>query len=142
MEASRRSLLKFLGMAPVAAPMMAKEVAESAASDLIGLSASHYSGTMGPQLSPTSGDTPWKNKVLRFLSSGRIPEWYEEILADRHRQVQALDPDIASKRSWSLNVKISTQRLRNIDRARQAFKNQPKNSLRIRDFEEQWGLWL
>lgn len=141
---SRRSFLRVLGLTPVAAPLAAKAAADKAASDLIGL------GSM-PSPSPgygISGGSPvqtvqdWKTKVLRFLSSATLPDWVEEELRYRNRFVGYIDPDIACKRSWSLNVKIATQRDRNIERSRLEVREGPRRGLRSREFEEKYGVWI
>lgn len=142
---SRRTFLQILGVAPAAVPLAAKSAADKAIGDLVGISA-HSPGM--PPMAMVSG-TPqdvgvgtWKQKVLRFLAENTLPEWFEEEARQRNRVVSYLDPDIAAKRSWSMAVKIVTQRERNIERAKQDAMDAPRRGLRSREFEEKFGVWI
>ena len=84
----------------------------------------------------------WKKKVLRFLANNALPDWLDDELRERNRYVGYLDPDIAAKRSWSMAVKIATQRERNIARAKTDALNGPRRALRHREFEETYGVWI
>lgn len=144
MNASRRSILKLLGVAPAAAPLAAKAAADKAIGDMAGIgllpNAPPYVGISGsPQ--PLGADD-WKKKVLRFLMNPTLPSWFEDDVRHRNWQVGYLDPDIASKRSWSMNVKIATQRQRNIERAKREALDGPRRGVRQREFEEKYGIWL
>lgn len=142
----RRSFLRILGMAP-AAPFAVKAAADKAAAELIGISAVPTGTPPGAYLGGAIGNSPdntgaWKAKVLRFISGKKLPDWFEDEVRNRNRVVSYIDPDIACKRSWSLNVKIATQRERNIERAKLEAIEGPSRSLRSREFEEQFGVWI
>lgn len=124
---NRRSVLKYMMAAP-AAPAMAK-IAESltitqAVSPQVGaLKFNPPSGTQGAQASvlPPSY-TPWEEQRRRaynwFIANGKkLPDHVERTIRRDTQHVSMLDPDIASKRSWSLNVKVATQRQRNYEKA-------------------------
>ena len=140
---SRRSVLQLIGLSPVAAPLAAKAARDKAIGELSGITNMPYGAPMpGIGASPSLGQDDWKKKVLRFLAEKAIPEWLDEELRERHKQVGFLDPDIACKRSWSMNVKIATQRERNIEAARRNVLEGTKRGLRTREFEEKWGVWI
>lgn len=149
---TRRSILKLFGAAPVAAPLVAKAAAEQAG--LIGLK--EMGGLLvgqadQPQTPPTgwtspagaTGDmVPLATKIARFLRLRYLPSWYDDEIRKRCHFVSFLDPDLASKRSWSLNVKIAAQRERNIQRSRDSiFENVTRSKLQ-QEFEQEYGVWL
>lgn len=144
MKVGRRRFLSFLG----AAPLAAKVAAEGAASQLIGLQG--MSIPSAPVMASISGGMPqtidsggtYKAKVLRFLAQNSLPDWLEADIRKRNFNVGYLDPDIVSKKSWSLNVKIATQRQRNIERARKDIWDGPRRSLHSRELEEKFGIWI
>lgn len=130
-------------MTPAIAPLAAKAAADKAIGDLAGISP--LPNGLPPTFGIGGGDVSqnsWKTKVARFLAEKAIPDWFEDELRERHRYVGYLDPDIASKRSWSMAVKIATQRERNIERGRREVIEGPKRSMRSREFEEKWGVWI
>lgn len=138
-------MLQLLGLSPLAAPLAAKAATDKAIGELSGIQPIGYASAL-PSLSggePTaSSSDSWKKKVLRFIANRALPDWLDEELRERNRVVGYLDPDIACKRSWSMNVKITTQRERNIQRARHDAMEGPKRGLRQREFEERYGVWL
>jgi hypothetical protein len=144
---TRRSFLQILGLAPIAAPLAVKSATEKAVADLAGISLTQTqygqpsTGTIGGVPIETNNAT-WKMKVLRFLASKNLPDWVEEEIRNRNRFVGYIDHDIAAKRSWSLAVKILTQRERNIERARNELRESPRRGLRLREFEETYGVWI
>ena len=145
MKLARRRFLSFMG----AAPLAAKAAAESATAQLIGLQnmpmvgpqvMASISGGMPEALNSTSAS--WKSKVMRFLAQNALPDWLEADIRRRNQSVGYIDPDIACKKSWSLNVKIATQRERNIQRARADMFEGPRRGMKAREFEEQFGVWI
>ncbi len=54
--------------------------------------------------------------AAEYIKMFGLPEVIDFELRDRSRCINSLDPDIACKRSWSMSVKIMTQRQRNYDR--------------------------
>lgn len=140
---SRRSFLKLIRFAP-AAPLAAKAAAEKAAADLAGVSLAggFPAPMMGALSGPPTSEGDWKAKVVRFLAQRTLPSWVDEHLQITHRHVGALDPDIASKKSWSFQVKVATQRQRNIERAKIDLLEGPRRGLRSREFEQTFGVWI
>lgn len=142
---TRRSFLQIMGLSGAAAPLAAKAASDKAIAEMAGVFPLGPGTPIGVGMSmpPTAvGGNDWKAKVLRFIARNTLPDWLEEELRWRHRTVGYLDPDIAAKRSWSMNVKIITQRERNIARAKQEALEGPRRSLRNREFEDQYGIWL
>lgn len=114
----RRRFLKLMGVTSAAAPMAAKAAAEKEAMTLAGI---------GVGDSPISGDPNgmpgigWHDEANYVRAASHIqmfglPEHVVEATRERARYVSWLDPDIACKRSWSLSVKVMTQRERNYER--------------------------
>lgn len=58
-----------------------------------------------------------QTKIEDYFRFFGIPDWLKQVHRQQSSYVMALDPDIACKRSWSMSVKIMTQRQRNYDRA-------------------------
>lgn len=143
---ARRSFLRLFGSGAVAAPLAAKAAADKAVADLAGVSllpnASLAYPSVGGGPPTTSGQDDWKRKALRFLSRPDLPDWYEEVLRERALQVTSIDPDIACKRSWSMSVKIMTQRQRNLERMRKEAIAGPRRSMRLHEFQCDTGIWL
>ena len=143
MKVERRRFLSFLG----AAPLAAKAAADGMAGKLIGLSdvpmfGPPLSGISIPPSASGGSTESWKAKVLKFVAQGKIPEWLEGDIRKRNHQVTYIDPDIACKKSWSLSVKIATQRQRNIDKALTDVFAQPVRQMRAQEFGEQFGMWI
>lgn len=127
--ASRRRMLSFLGAAPLAARAAAQAtIARLAGVGTDGLgNASHNLLPSGGPDQPAAGSmgvsqqyVPYENRVIAASNLMRvtgIPEVIDVKLRDDARYVTFLDPDIASKWSWSMNVKIAAQRQRNYERA-------------------------
>ena len=120
----RRRFLHMLGATPLAAKMAADaEVAKLSGIDQRGLSGDFSGGASNNE--PPSGagfgeQTPYRERVIKAKNWLRITGMPEVLLAEireQNRYVSTLDPDIAAKRSWSMAVKVLTQRERNIARA-------------------------
>lgn len=124
MKANRRGFLGLLGVGVVSAPLAAKAAAEAEISNLTGLR-----GTQALAVG-ISGSTPISSGIGvgsgcvseytladNYLNLwGKLPSFVEDSLKERSKTVFHLDPDIACKKSWSLNVKIQEQRQRNFQR--------------------------
>jgi len=119
LKASRRRFLSVLG----ASPLAVKAAADEATAKLLHIDTSGLGSRPGLPYDygrtaanvPTNADNPYA-AAARFIRQFGIPEWFDKELRDRAAQVYTLDPDIACKRSWSLAVKIATQRERNYRR--------------------------
>ena len=135
-----------LRLAP-AAPLAAKAMADKAVADMAGVSllggnpgAPSASGMIAYDQAVQAD--AWKAKVLRFLANGKLPDWVDDHIRKNNQHVGFLDPDIASKRSWSFNVKVAAQRERNIERQRQNIVDGPKRQLLSQEFQQTWGVWI
>ena len=144
---TRRNALKLFGMAPLGAKKASQAIVEKLAGDatmqqLAGISAmpSGAQDTCNP--SPVSG-RDWKDKLKAwFRLKQPIPSWHEDEIRRQHQFVVALDVDIAAKKSWSMSVKIITQRERNVQRT---LKNLERNIWlddQKQEFYERYGIWL
>lgn len=117
----RRSFLKAFGVTPLAA----KAAAEKTMADLT------MRSWMNPALAQGRlygrGDTPAsasgeaginlpiaRAKYLQLM--GTLPDHIDQMYREQAKHVIALDPDLASKRSWSFCVKVQEQRQRNYER--------------------------
>lgn len=132
----RRGFLKLLP----AAPLAAKAAADAATQTLAGVSGNGFGNTLpytlgsrgvpsltesgglsGPANGPVSG-RPYipgidAIKASKYISAFGVPEWLEDELRSSLNHVYVFDVDIASKRSWSVAVKVATQRERNYQKA-------------------------
>lgn len=109
----RRSFLKVMGIGTAAAPLAAKAAAEQEIANLTQLRG-QYTAALAPGTSvavQSMSDGP--AGLLPYVRQFGFPAHIDQFMRDQSRQVFALDPDIACKKSWSLNVKIQTQRERN-----------------------------
>lgn len=116
----RRSFLRLLGVAPVAAPVAAKAAAGElmAASSVTGIgvlpsmtaASADYFGS-----SPAETGDYEKNemKALKAIIKGAWPVHVEDRIRRNAQDVRCLDPDLASNRSMSLSTKVRLQRERN-----------------------------
>ena len=125
MQASRRSFFALMGITQIAAKATVDaEIAKGAGMiNWNGLG----NGSLGlPYGSPgepgqTADGTyvPYEKRLVGaadYIKMFGIPEIMEYELRDRSRSVNYLDPDIACKTSWSMSVKLMTQRQRNYER--------------------------
>lgn len=139
---NRRSFLRILS----ASPLAIKASADKAISDLAGISNANSMAPMTPMASygatAAGENSSWKRKVLSFVAKNTLPEWFDDELRRRYQTVTYLDPDIAAKRTWSMCVKIATQRERNIERGRREAVEGPMRQLRHSEFSEQFGVYL
>lgn len=116
---ARRRFLRLLGLGTASAPLAAKSV-EAEMMSLTSLRG-HGVSPLAPGVvgfgAPSSMDEDGVNPQLRMADYlelwGKLPRHVERQVRENANYVQALDPDLAAKRSWSLSVKIADQRQRN-----------------------------
>lgn len=108
----------------MAAPLAAKAAADGEIAKLTGVvldgaaaPSANYAASLGVPIS--NGADDWakaKMAASNYTKLVGIPDFVKEQLRRQAQWVDRLDPDIASKRSWSMAVKIMTQRQRNFER--------------------------
>lgn len=123
MKASRRTFFAFMGTAPIAAKAAADEAIAKAAGAFTANGLGNASMGLpygGPMpMADTGLNVPYEKRLMGaadYINMFGIPEVMEYELRDRARAVNSLDPDIACKTSWSMSVKLMTQRQRNYER--------------------------
>lgn len=116
MNVGRRSLLKMLGMAPMAAPLAAKVATDSQIAKLAGVALEGTPAAQGPYVFSANEYAERQITASNYAKLMGIPDFVKEALRRETQHVYALDPDLAAKRSWSMSVKIATQRERNYNR--------------------------
>lgn len=126
MKANRRSFLGLLGVGAASAPLAAKAVADQQIASLSGIQTSGLfagyagldcgapaeQGSLGPYI-------PYEKRVIGaadYVKMFGLPKVVEEQLRKHAKYVHGLDIDIATKKSWSMSVKIMTQQQRNYER--------------------------
>jgi len=120
----RRTFLSLLGAAPIAGKAAADaEIAKATGiwtADGLGNASMGLIGGIEVAPPSTVGENIAYEKRLTgaadYIKAFGLPEVVRFELQDRAKYVSALDPDIACKRSWSMAVKIMTQRERNFER--------------------------
>lgn len=144
---NRRGALKLFGMAPVMTKKLAGKLASDAATgQLSGISAVHH----GPphHVPPSegvaiSGSSDWRVKLKQWLKLKEpVPPWWEDSIRHRCQYVHSLDVDIANKKSWSMAVKVVTQRERNVQRELKALERNMWLDDQRDEFYQKWGIWL
>lgn len=128
-SATRRTFFGFLGAAPIAAKAAADaEIAKGMNLTLTGLGdASLRLHGGSPLVDQPSQEAciPYEKRLIGaadYVKAFGIPASVDSRMRDDARYVHCLDPDIACKTSWSMSVKIMTQRQRNYDRAVERIK--------------------
>lgn len=138
---NRRSMLQLLGLSP-AAPALAKKVlADAGIAELAGVNAAMLETIPSAGFSGGSGSA---RHVVAALLANRalVPSWFDDVVRERRGVVFALDPDIANKRSWSMAVKIATQRQRNIERAHKLLLTDRMREFAVQEFASKTGIYI
>jgi hypothetical protein len=125
LKATRRRFFGLIGVTPLAA----KAAADAQIARLSGMPSGTHTG-LGAQgvsvdygygnPSTVPGDgMSWSQRVagcVRHIEMFGLPRHVQFRLREQSKYVGWLDPDIACKRSWSMSVKLMTQRQRNYER--------------------------
>lgn len=135
-----------MGATPIAAKAaIDAEIAKNAGMSSInglGCTALDLGGAM-----PSDGSVPYEKRLIgaaEYVRMFGIPEVTEFELRDQARYTSTLDPDIACKMSWSMSIKLMTQRQRNYQRAlerieRSGWHQQKRSALKkFLGFEWPW----
>jgi hypothetical protein len=110
---SRRSFAKLLGITPIAAKHAAdKELAKLAGINMEGASSP---ATLGGIPAVEAGDAFLNRQMaaVQYMKQFGLPDFLDKSIRRSSKYVGQLDPDIVAKKSWSMSVKILTQRQRN-----------------------------
>lgn len=128
MNLSRRKALGLLGAIPVVGPAMAAKLQNEANagkfSNLAGAAGTPALGGYHNSTKQASPDIMGQGGSISRKVAINLPWFREELetlMAENHRYVNHLDPDLAVLRSISLSAKIVYQRKRNIARAMQNY---------------------
>lgn len=118
MRPNRRRFLSLLGIGAASAPLAAKAVAEAEVSSLIGSyrTGLAVAGGIAPSIGYPSSEGPSSVPVYNYVKAFGVPDFVEELVRQRSKNIYAFDPDIAIKKSWSMAAKIHEQRQRNYKR--------------------------
>lgn len=130
---NRRRFLSLLGAGAASAPLAAKAVADGALAKSIGMNAVNGLGSAGFGLPSGNGPAeisqgpyiPYEKRLIGAADHIKLfglPKTVEFNLRDQAKYVSSLDPDIACKTTWSMSIKIMTQRQRNYDRSVERIK--------------------
>ena len=129
MKPNRRRFLSLLGVGAAAGPLAVKAATDAEIGSSMGMlsikgfgsTALGLAGFSGPPAQAQQGPNISYEKRLidaaDYIKMFGVPEVMEFELRDQARYVGSFDPDIACKQSWSMAVKIMTQRERNYQRA-------------------------
>ncbi len=114
MQFARRAFLRALPGAAVTGHIAAKAALDGAIGQAVGIQGSalgQFGGGFPEACNPAPPD---RGRVRDFFRKFGLPDFERERMWPE-TSVHALDPDIAAKRSWSMSVKILTQRQRNFE---------------------------
>jgi hypothetical protein len=144
---SRRSFTALLGLSPLAGPVAAKAAVDAEIANLAGMGRNiapafqQSTGLYGAPSTLGGMDYYDKTKIAasEYIKLSGLPEFVQESLRRQSQYVGALDPDIAAKRSWSMSVKILTQRERNLERSVEALHHGAWHSKRSMMFKTLTG---
>ena len=145
MSLGRRGFLRSLLAAPLAARAATEaEVAKHMAMTLpLGVGSTGGVPASGPpsqgsELSPGAR----ASKLFDFMHHHGLPAWEEERIRRDNHSVHALDADLAALRSFSLSVKVATQRERNVQKTIERIKLYGAYSALQDKFRKRHGFWL
>ena len=141
MTTNRRRFLSLLGIGAASAPLAAKAAVDQQMMSLTALkhSGSLMEGTPADHPPIDGGKSPYVAAESYLKLWNKLPAFVERDLRERAKCVNYLDPDIACKRSWSLNVKIAHQAERNFQRLAERYSNQGKYDIAQETFKKAFG---
>jgi hypothetical protein len=129
LKATRRRFMALVAPVIASTSLAAKAAADEAIGAAAGLAATNGLRAAGPAFGINAQQEPgeagsaalaWENRVIGTSDYFRVvgvPDFVKEIHRANAKYVHGLDPDIACKKSWSMSVKIMTQRQRNYDQS-------------------------
>jgi hypothetical protein len=124
MKPNRRGFLSLLGAGTAAGPLAVKAAVEAESASLMNMATTGLNGGYGigePAESATQSGSyiSYEDRVIGvsdYIKMFGVPKSIEETYRLNAQYVNALDPDIVCKRSWSMCVKIQEQKQRNYQR--------------------------
>lgn len=148
MQANRRHFLSLLGVGAASAPLVAKAATEAQVMSLTSLGR-QQNGLLGGVTSSANGDcvpNTQSGNVSSYVHAqgyiktfGKLPDFVDENIRQRAKDISYLDVDIASKKSWSLSVKVLAQRERNYQNEIQRYVNSGRYELGQSAFQKLTG---
>lgn len=142
----RRRFLKLLGVGTAAAPLAAKVAAEEEVKGLTlmrGYQAPPLAQAFNEAAPSMYGGNELYAKSVDYMRVFGLPKHFEKQLRERAKHVHCLDPDIACKKSWSLNVKIQEQRQRNFKAQLKSYEDAGWYEKAQQNFEKVTGFrWI
>lgn len=147
MQFARRAFLRALPGAVAAAPIVAKAAADELIAQDAGLGMFNplgiISGGAGdiPAMEPAGSSSEKRRLRKDFFRKFALPDWERDQMWE-DTCVAGLDPDIAAKKSWSMSVKILTQRQRNFAKRLARQDNRWTYEDLREAFHQKFGFWL
>jgi len=133
---------KFFGLL-ASTPLAAKGMLDQATADGAGVVTNGLGGFSASISSPSDGYEEEakvaSKKASWFLRSFGVPEHHRRRLWEETRYPYRLDSDIACKRSWSMCVKIATQRQRDYERRLHEAQFRLDFDQLNEEFSNKWG---
>jgi len=117
---NRRRFLALLGVGTASAPLAAKQAIEAEQMKLAGITGRLADSV---EMMDAGDDIQTYEAAARYVQLLGVPAHVERRAREHAQYVRHLDPDIACKRSWSLNVKIHEQRQRNYERNMASYRD-------------------
>ena len=117
------------------APLAVKAASDKAIAELSGIEAN---GLGGMDVGPPDSQDP--AKLSDHIKLFGFPEIVLEEARRKADYTYSLDPDIACKKTWSLNVKIITQRQRNYEKALKDYSTRGEFARKVKLWEKLTGI--
>ena len=131
MQANRRKFLSLLGVGTAAGPLAIKAAGDAEILKLSGINQAFASTGIGLASGQPAGQAAIGGNLSYqqimigasdYVKMFGLPEVIEAELRDQAKWISSLDSDLASKKSWSMSVKLLEQRQRNYERAVERLK--------------------
>lgn len=138
---TRRAGLRLLAALPIGARAAAEEVRNAGLSAFPTPSSAPPPFPGNPNVPTPMGDYSQQQvDAATYIDAFGVPKHVEEYYRSQAEYISYLDPDIAARRSWSMSVKIITQRERNYQRLVQRARENGYRVKMSRTFEQLTGI--
>jgi hypothetical protein len=124
-SSNRRGFLRLLGVSPIAA----KAAVDNEVARAVGVTIENAAPAVAYSFGGGPAPIQAKDYVERKIAAADyarifgLPDFVRDTMWRSSTYVGSLDPDIAAMRSWSMSVKILTQRERNLARSIEAIQH-------------------